>query len=182
MYEIKVAVQGLAAASGSGAAPLAGARPAAPAQLPPSASPYFGASFGSGSGSGFGGAYNPDAAAMYSTAGAGYGPGPVNSFGGGSGSASPAPWGGSDLSGVAAVLKQYSPASVNGMAAADEAPSVSEPYGGSMPPVGRPRGGGGPVAPAAEQPTYPQSFHEVMEMLAKGITPPNVRVGLASRP
>jgi hypothetical protein len=31
------------------------------------------------------------------------------------------------------------------------------------------------VVPVGE-PTYPQSFHDVMDMVAKGITPPNVRV------
>lgn len=35
--------------------------------------------------------------------------------------------------------------------------------------------------PAADQPEYPQSFHEVMEMVQQGRTPPNVRVRKRAR-
>ena len=34
----------------------------------------------------------------------------------------------------------------------------------------------------ASNPTYPQSFHEVMEMVSKGITPPNVRTDINDKP
>ncbi|GFR48938.1 hypothetical protein Agub_g10945 [Astrephomene gubernaculifera] len=44
--------------------------------------------------------------------------------------------------------------------------------------------GGARTLPRAppEQPAYPQSFHEVMEMVQKGITPPNVRTDINDAP
>ena len=73
------------------------------------------------------------------------------------------------------------------LATSDPHPGRSTPPSPAqqLPPVGLAGGGSsGGSGPAAttDSPAYPQSFHEVMEMVSKGITPPNVRTDIKDTP
>mmetsp|Transcript_18884 Transcript_18884/g.40682 ORF Transcript_18884/g.40682 Transcript_18884/m.40682 type:complete len:582 (+) Transcript_18884:92-1837(+) len=55
-------------------------------------------------------------------------------------------------------------------------------YHGRAQPDGSGSTGAPASKPTSDEPAYPKSFHEVMEMVSKGITPPNVRTDINDKP